>query len=967
MSTYHPKNKLAVAVSAALVVFSTASLAQEKPGKNAGPVEEVIVTGSAIVREDLEGSLPIQILDVADIARTGVTNTGDLVAQLPAMQGFTTPADSVGGGGGGIQTASIHDIGEQYTLTLLNGRRMASATSGATVDLRAIPVSVVENVEVLTDGASALYGSDAIAGVVNFKLKEEVDETRISLSYDAPLESGGEVLAFDLSTGFGSFDEDGYSFVMAVSHEEREQLKSTDRDFAKSGILTVNHPGLGQDGIFFRGSGNAIPGNARVRYMDNDKVDDPKTPADDRITTYIFNPYYLNNGNKCAENNAPILSGASATSDAGQECYFDFTSTIEIIPKQESDSLFLSGRVAINDNLTAFGRVTYTDSTLESRIAPYPTGWVPLPSDSQLVKDEILPHLNDKQKGNILNVFGRWRSLAAGNRTTIYDSQALNTVFGLEGSFDDIEYTTAISYGRNDQTQDYPTGWLLADEFNALVSSGGLNIFTDAASLPDSEKAALAGAVYSGEWETTETETIAFDASGTKPLFQMAGGESVLAAGIDYRQSSYVNELSPANQGTIKPGDDERTSDILFLGVGTPYDLSRSQWGIFAEYFMPVLDSVELSASVRYDSIGSVQDDSTFLLREASEIANAARRNLGGTKSDVTYKLSARWDATDELALRASYGTGFKAPSMRQIADPLSDFGVTSGSFKCPFEATDSLAALCQAGLAQYNVSIEGNAELKAEKSKQFTGGFVYRPANGINITVDYWSVEIEDVIQTLDEAEIFNNPVLYRDLFSARKNTSTGEDELAIIQRSVNGGTLDASGIDYSFSQSIDTAVGEVTSSLSGTYMLKSETSLSGSSLGRFGNNNAVTFRNRMQFNVRVDHGIFSHGITANFRSGYRDQGATINLIDPKTGEPDFGTNTQVQLYVPSYTTFDYQAKLDLMDDQLTLTGGIKNLTDKQPPLSLRNSGAGHQVGWDPRYVDAYGRTVYLKASFGF
>ncbi|WP_394202564.1 TonB-dependent receptor domain-containing protein [Marinagarivorans algicola] len=944
MSTYHPKNKLAVAVSAALVVFSTASLAQEKPGKNAGPVEEVIVTGSAIVREDLEGSLPIQILDVADIARTGVTNTGDLIAQIPAMQGFTTPADSVGGGGGGIQTASIHDIGAAYTLTLLNGRRLAPTASGGVIDLRAIPVSALETVEVLTDGASALYGSDAIAGVVNFKLKDEVDETRISIGYDAPQESGGETFSFDLSTGFGSFDEDGYSFVAAFSHEERDALKSIDRDFAKTGILTVTHPGLGVDGIYFRGSGNAIPGNARVRYTDPDKTDDPATDRDERLTEYQFNPYFQNNGKKCAKSNAPLLLGKNDTTDAGEQCFFDFTSTIEIIPEQERDSLFLNGRVAINDDLTAFGTIVYSDSILTSRIAPYPTGWVTLPNDSKLVADEILPHLTDVQKDNLVNVGGRWRSLAAGNRTTERESEALSTVFGLEGSFHDITYDTAVTYSRNEQKQNYPTGWLLLEEFNDLVSSGGLNIFVDAESIPESERAALQGAVYSGNWDSVDTEVVSWDAKASMPLMDMNGGESVLAAGFDVRKQSYTRNIAEAN----------KNEELLFLSKDTPYDLSRSQWGIFAEYFMPLTDSLEMTASLRYDSIGDIQDD-------------LDDRVVGNTETDLTYKFTGRWDATETLALRASYGTGFKAPSMRQIAEPRSDFGVTSGNFPCPFLSTDPLYNACLTGNSQYGVFREGTATLKPETSTQLTAGFVFRPANGSNLTVDYWDVEIEDIVERLTEAQIFNNAEVYRDLFTTRLNKSTSENELAIIQAAVNGGTFNAKGIDYSFSQTVDTEIGELTSALTGTYMIESESSLTGSSLGRFGDNDAVTFRNRVQLNVGIDHGVFSHSVAANFRSGYRDQAQSINLIDAETGEADFSTDTPIQLYVPSYVTWNYQAKLGLMDEQLDLTFGIKNFMDKKPPLTLRSSGAGHQVGWDPRYVDAYGRTFYLRASYGF
>lgn len=956
MSTYHPKNKLAVAVSAALVFFSTASLAQEKPAKATGPIEEVVVTGSAIVREDLEGSLPIQILDVADIARTGVTNTGDLVAQLPAMQGFTTPADSIGGGGGGIQTANIHNIGSAYTLSLLNGRRLAPSGSGSSIDLRAIPVSLLETVEVLTDGASALYGSDAIAGVVNFKLKSEVDETRISVSHDAPLESGGKSFSFDLTTGFGDFEEDGYSLVAGFTHQKREALSSSERDFAKTGSLIFRHPDLNQDVLYFRGSSNAIPGNAIVTYIDPSIIDKPETKKiDERKLTYSFNPYYQANGDKCATSNSPRLIAAGAGSVAGEQCFFDFTSTIEIIPEQESNSLLLNGRAAINDDLTAYGTLVYTDSSTISRTAPYPTGNVPLENDSQLVADYILPYLTDVQKDNLVSVTGSWRALAAGNRTTEYSSKALNAVFGLEGTFNDITYDTAIAYSRNDRDEVYPSGFLLLKEFNQLVRSGGLNIFVESEDIPESERAALASTIYSGDWSNSKTEVVSIDAKGSMPLIEMSGGESVLAAGFEVRNFNYKDSAADANIDEL----------LLFLSASTPFDLSRSQWGMFAEYFMPVIDGVELTASLRYDSIGGVRDSSTRKSDDGTFVST--NKTVGNTESDLTYKLTARWDATENIALRASYGTGFKAPSLRQIAEPRSSFGVTSGSYDCPFKPTDDLAAFCLPGEKQYGVFREGSANLKPETSTQYTTGFVFRPDNGMNITVDYWNVEIENIVERLTQDQIFTNAELYRDLFTSRINNSTKAEELAIIQGAVNGGTFDSSGVDYSFTQGFETAIGDLTAGISGTYLIESDSSLNGTSLGRFGSDEAVAFRNRVQLSVGLDHGIFAHGIIANFRSGYLDQAQTVNLIDENTGEIDFATQTPIQLKVPSYTTIDYQATLDLMDEQLNLTLGIKNLADKQPPLSLRSSGAGHQVGWDPRYVDAYGRTVYLKASFGF
>jgi len=894
-------------------------------------VEEILVTGSAIKRqENLEGSLPIQVFGRAELDRSGVITTSDFIETIPAMQGFTTASDSVGGSGGGIRTASIHDIGEQYTLVLLNGRRMAPADSGGTIDLTAIPMSMLEQVDVLTDGASALYGSDAIAGVVNFQLKKEVEGTTISARFADPTAGAGETLDFDLITGFGSLAEDGYSFVLGFNHNSQEQLAAVDRDFAETGLVTVKHPD-GGSGLFFNGSGNAIPGNATATYIDVTKVDNPATTADERRTSYAFNPYQQENGT-CAPNNSQI----------GNTCFFDYTTTIEIVPESERDSLFLNGHYQVNDDLTAFATLVYTESAVTTRIAPYPTGNVPVPVDSDLVAEYVIPYLTQTQADNLVGVTGTWRALPADPRTTEYKSDSTHLVFGFEGSTNDIDYSGAYTYANNSQEQNYPTGWLLLDPFVDLVASGGLNIFTTPDNITDAERAALSETVYSGNWDTIDVTVNSIDGVASKPIFSMGGGDAVVAVGFDYRDTTYTREISDANAN----------EDILFLSTDTPYDMSRSQSALYTEILLPVADTVELTASLRYDTIDATDSE--------------GEGTIGESMDDTTYKITGRWDVTDMLALRGSFGTGFKAPSMLEVAEPITEFGVTSGSYSCPFPIGDPMAEYCLPGESQSAVYRQGNADIKPEKSEQYSAGFVLRPTDSASITIDYWNVEITDVVERLNEADIFDNPTLYRNLFTTKTNLATGTEELAIIQGAVNGGVRNASGIDYNFSMTFDLAFGALTPSLGGTYMLESESSLNGSSLGQFGGDNKVTFRNQIRFGLTLAQEMFTHSLSANYKSGYLDQEQTINMFD-SNGEPDFSTDTPVQLTVSDYYTVNYQTIVKLMDDKLGLTFGINNLLDEEPPVSLRTGGSGHQVGWDPRYTDAFGRTLYVRGEYTF
>ncbi len=924
------KNKLASAIKSILLCSTATATAFSAPlfAQESQEVERIEVTGSAIKRTDIEGSLPVQVISKEQIDRSGVTTVAELIEKLPSMQGFTTAADSVGGGGGGIATASIHAIGSEYTLVLLNGRRLAPADSGSQVDLNGIPVAAIERVEVLTDGASALYGSDAIAGVVNFILKKDVQKTTVAGRIDRPQEDGGGSWNVSVTSGYGDLDSDGFNITASLVHERQDQLASRERDFAKTGIINFTHNG--QDLYFFNGSGNAIPGNARVRYLDADGVEQTTT----------FNPYAKETG-ACAEQNSAI----------GANCFFDYTSTLEIFPEFDRTSLFLQGDLEINDNLRAFSTVVYSNFDQTTRIAPYPTGYVPVPTDSALVANEIHPHLTQDQIDNITSVAGRWRALPAGNRTTEWFSDTIHFVGGLQGNMDDIDYSTGFTFSRHNMEQNYPTGWLLLDPFVDAVSSGAINIFAHPSELTDADKAALAPTVYSGPWDDTTITLLAFDAKASKPIFDLDGGSAYLAAGFDVRQYRYEREIASANEN----------EELLFLSKDTPYDLQRRAYGLFTELSMPVLEQLDINASLRYDSIGAVED----------------KLNGGDVNDDegeVTYKISAAFEATDDLKLRAAYGTGFKAATMRQIGEPRSDFGVTSDTYECPFDPTDELAQYCLTGANQYNVFRQGYDGLEPETSTQYTFGFVYAPTQELSFGADYWSIELEDAVTRLEEGAIFANPEQYRDLFTTKTNLATGEEELAIIQAAVNIGKAEYTGIDWHADITNKFAFGELKTSLNGTLMLKARETRPGtdddwlSDLGSFNDemsNQGVTFRHVIKLETTLSHDDFAHTLAANFRSGYKDQFKSAE--ECYVTEVDaFGDCVDVQLDVSSYYTFDWQTQYK-HKDTMVLTAGINNLLDEEPPLSLRTAGAGHQLGYDPRYVDVLGRTFYASASYTF
>lgn len=917
-------SKIAKAVRLAMMVGATAAISAPafSAEKVADEVERIEVTGSAIKRTDMEGALPVTVITSEDILRSGVESVGDLMAQLPSMQGFTTSSDSVGGSGGGMQTASIHDLGEEYTLVLLNGRRLAPRGSGSTIDLNSIPLSAIARVDVLTDGAGALYGSDAIAGVVNFILKDNVDETTVTARMTRPQEEGGQGWNGSITTGFGNLDNDGYNVLLSFSHDSKDQLASKDRDFAKTGIISFQDNG--RDLYFFNGSPNAIPGNGRFYFTDG--------------TIHDFNPYREANGS-CAEN----------TSSLGGWCWFDYTSTLEILPESERDSLLAKVDFKITDDIQGFVEASYSDFSMTTRIAPYPSGGVLVSTESPLFDQYFTPNMPDGYTMDDVRFgLGVWRALPAGNRTTEWNTKSTHIVAGIEGMLgDEIDFDMAFTHSVNDTDQNYPTGWLIQSEFGGAVESGAIDIFAPAGAVTQ-EDVDAAGIVYSGPWSNSKTVMNGIDAKMSMPVFELSGGEAYIAAGAEYRMYDFDNSLSEANENAI----------LLFLSAGTAYKLERDVYAAFTELYMPVMDNLDVTASLRYDNVGAVEDTLNGL-------------TVNDSDSAVTYKFSSKWQATDDILVRASYGTGFKAPSMLAIARPRVEFGVTGGNYSCPFSSGDPKAEWCKPGTQQYNVYSQGNPDLESETSKQYTVGFVYAPDNKFSFGLDYWSVEMEDVVTSLTEAQIFENPQRYYDLFTYKTNTLTGIDELAIIQASVNVGKSKNAGIDWHFNQSSDLSFGTFHFGWTGTYMIDSTYTRPGTtddwitSMGQFGDNNAVTFRIVSQVSLGLEHDDFYHNVNLNYKSGYLDQfqsegNCAVTEVDA------FGDCVAVQLEISSYTKVDYQTKYNITDDA-SLVFGINNLFDVQPDLSLRSGGAGHQVGYDPRYVDSYGRTFYLSGEYKF
>ena len=910
--------RLALTVLAGSVLFSGQSMADET-------IQKVEITGSSIKRIAVEGALPVQRLSLEAIAKTGATTIADLVQNLPAMQGFQIGATAAGSDSGGRTSASIHDIGESYTLVLLNGRRIAPQGADNTVNLNAIPMSAVERVEILTDGASALYGSDAIAGVINFILKKNLQGGNIEATYTAPEHSGGgNSWNTNVTYGFGDLDEDRYNVLVSYRHDEQEKVRATDRTFARSGYIPFSRNG--KNYIYNNTSTSTAPANVALSFKDNKPT-----------KGYTYNPYLQANGD-CAPQSYVLQTNSNA-------CGFDGASMVEIVPQSKRDSLFTRATYKVSDDMTAFAEVALSHYDLTARIAANPVPLTLFNRDPETGKITQLPAFNKyiesglttDQLNGLSSAIANYRLVDWGPRASQSITDTKHLVVGVEGEFAGWNYSSGLTWSKNSINERYVGGYAKRENFTALINDQAFNPFA----LPGQQTAAIQQMIndsqFNGSVRTASTTLRGVDAHGSREVFSLPGGMANIGIGGDYREYSY--EQTPdagANQNTIYGFESKKA-----------YDLSRKTYGVFAELLAPVTKTVEVTIGARLDNVSAVDNGLTHTTTGKSESAS-------------TYKVSARWQPVQSLLIRGSYGTGFKAPSMLDLGQPLVSSGFTATSYDCPFPGT----AGCQDSKKQYNRLSGGNPDLKSETSKQFTAGFRVEPNSSFSFGADLWDVKIFDAVSSVAESLAFSNPEKYKDYFMMFTPADSPKAFYAFKSLAMNIGQMHNRGIDWDMTARKKLDFGNLTVNLNGTHMLKADYTVPGTrndwttSLNIYGINQAVTFRDLIKLTATLDTGKLSNTVVMNYRNGYTDALTEVYNVDTKGME-------KIRLDVPSHITFDWQGRYAI-NNKTSVRAGIKNLFDRNPPLSLRAS-SGHQVGFDPRYADPMLRTFYITGSYKF
>ena len=875
-------------------------------------LERVEITGSSIKRIQSEGSLPVQVLTQEDIKRSGATSVVDLLQNLPAVQGSVGQSSSVGGETFGFAGVSLRALGEQRTLVLLNGKRLTqfggqSFTGfAAAVDLNSLPIAAIERVEILTDGASALYGSDAIAGVINFITRKNSSEGDVSIGFSSP-SGGAKETRISATKGFGELDKDGFNFLVSASADKRTKLDSKEREYAKSALVKFSENGKSYQ--INSGSPSPIPANVT-------------------IAKELISPFFVENG-FCPPDTFKF--GARA-------CYFDYVTQLEIYPEQERKNLFLQGTIKLGDSARLTTEFLYGNNQQISRIAPVP-GSIPVSVASLPPSVRNLPGVPASG-----NVTARYRVFDLGKRTNQNESDLYHFAISLDGTALGFDYSTSFVHSENTAKTSIK-GYPEQDAFFALTRSGQINPFVGPGLQSAATLAAMQATLRDGYYNGGKASLDMLSARVSRDLLQLSGGPLSVGAGANFQVEKNNNAPSDLAQGIsgVRFGDQAAV---------VPYSASRKAAGMFAELVAPVAKSIELSGALRYDKYQGVGDT-------------------------VNGKVSARWTPVPEFLVRGSIGTGFRAPTVPQVQAPEQQFGVTSDQYDCSTNAAlqavaAGLGGVCRPDGDQYDVFAGGNRQLKPETSKQVSVGIRFEPNSTLSLGADFWAIGIKDSIDQIPEAEFFAKPATYASKFRTLLDAASGLNYLSIFQGNENIGNVYNTGIDFDITGRLGTPIGRLTSQLTATYMLRNDYQLVKdgayfSSLGRIGEDTKTTFRFQGRFaNTLKVSEAWSHTLTVNFKSGYADSVQDSEVLDA-AGLPT-GVTEKVSRNVAAYYSLDWQTSWNATKG-LSLQAGVLNLLDKSPPFSIITGGLnkGQMRGYDDRYYDPRGRTLYANLSYKF
>ncbi|HEY0064143.1 MAG TPA: TonB-dependent receptor [Telluria sp.] len=900
----HPSFNLTlkhVAVAAALLAHAGA-WAQTPDA----PIARVEITGSAIKQIETETPLPVQVITREQIDKAGVTTAAELMSRISANSGGLTDGASINVGGDqrGFNSANLRGIGTSSTLVLLNGRRMANFASPGDdtgVDLNNIPAAALARVEVLLDGASALYGTDAIGGVINFITRKDFRGAEINAYGLKTKEGGAGKRALTISLGAGELEKDGFNVFAVADVQRTDRLSTTQRRF----VSDLKIP----ERLGHLLSGFTSPANIRLTSAQRDHLQESGFLLNGQpITNRTINLSIPN----CAPPANLYLPEGTGGVDA---CTYDYMGDTELYPKSTKQNLLTRGVLKLNDSTQAYAEVALSRSRTDyvgssARV----TGYIDYRKIPALA-DTGLDQLDDDIPGEVEL---RMRLNEAGRRTSELTSESQRFVVGVNGTAAGWDYDVGYNHSVNTVKDKDTHGYVLYNELLEGIASGLINPFG-----PSSPAGvALLNSIQVNDVVRRARGTMdSLDFKASRSLMALGGGDLGVAFGGEVRR-----ERTSFNPSELLMSDNINNDAAPEGGKATSD--RRKVYAEFGELLAPFSKQWQAQMSARYDRY----------------------QQVGGALSP---KVGVAWTPSKSLMLRASAGKGFRAPSMSDLYRPT----VYSATATLPdpvYCATvDNNYSDCA---DNWDTRRYSNANLKPERSQQYSTGIVIEPSKQWNASLDYWHIKRTELISEIGDDIILGNLAKYGDLVHRDDDGLIDYIEL----HKENRGAQVASGFDLVIDlHRIDTAFGRFGARLNGTYVLDSKIQTSPgdayiSNLGKFVTDSVVQ---RWRHTVTMDweQGALSASLSNTFSSSYEDQNSAINIDDGSVVDAN---------HVKAYSLWDASMAYSV-SKSLKLRAGVQNLFDKAPPYS--NQAYYFISGYDPTYTDVRGRRFYASLNYAF
>lgn len=901
-------------------------------------VEEVFVTGSRISRSDLDSASPVSVLDRTDIVSAGLTDVGNLVQRMPSMSGSPIGTTTNNGGNGSVQI-DLRGLGVDRTLTLINGKRVVDGG-----DYQTIPTTMIERVEILKDGASAVYGADAVAGVVNIITRRDFEGLSLDIQQADFFDMGsGQQQSIGLIAG-KTFD--GGNFVFGAEYVKQEEAYQRDApwDYFQDSYYIYPEGCENQVAAPYDGTptGGCYPlGSSRI--------------PEGRIRFQGSNAEFMN------------VDGSGLTAFDGRT--YNYAPVNYIQTPYERTNIFAEANFDITDQMRFNASLRGNLRTSSQELAPLPYDSRPGfdPAYSGVFNGEAYNGISEDNFYLVQALTAANLPIAAAtqvrrrmvetNRRFEQDITQYQANMSLEGTVGEYDWDVYYSRGHRSRT-DNDFGQLFGPALaNAMGPSADLNGDGAPECYQDinDPNSLIAGCVpinffggpgsitpamlaYAGvnlvDTRVTRLEELGFGVSGD--LWELPGGTMGWAAGIGYRMDGFTYSPDSGKQQNQVTGS---------VGLGT--DGSLYSTALYGEFLAPVYDngtqSLNLTGGVRRD------DYNTF-------------------GSDTTWQFGAEFQALETVKLRATAGTVFRAPTITDLFQGLTDDAPTYVD-PCVPPAGQALPPGCaQVGVQTDNqlpAKVGGNPNLIPETGDTFTAGVVWTPEFGsgdLSLTVDYWKTDLDDGISSLGVQFILEDCYVRQNASSCGLITRTADYNISqVLDTNLNVAKQGAAGVDTELRYNFDTAFGQFETAFLWAYLIErtktpdptsAEIGLTGRYTDPTAQDGGAYARNKINYSVQWQRdnlsvgylGEYIHGLDADTFCNCGPQGATyIQKIDSQlfhdvVGSYQFGQGT-------------------------SLSAGITNVTDEEPPFIE----VGFNASTDPATYRQFGRGYYMRLTHEF